>query len=218
MSDRVTIAAEPRTVVRKKVKRLRREGWVPAVIYGQSTSMPIQVASIPLRRALRAAGTTNLIDLNVAGTTHTVLARDIQQHLTRGELIHVDFLEVDLKTKVTAEAQLRLVGQAAPFAEGLGVTTLALRAVEIECLPEALIDEVEVDATLITSPDDVISVGDLAVPEGITVLTDPKTVAARFERVKVEEEEEEEEELFAPAADSVEVIGRAKEEEEEEFE
>ena len=142
------------------------------------------------------------------------MAREIQRHLTRGDLIHIDFLEVDLKVLVTVEAQLRGVGQSAPAEEGLGIATLALRAVEIECLPDALLDEVEVDMTLITTPDDVIYVADLIVPEGVTILTDPETVAARFERV-AEEEEEEEEELFAPAADAVEVIGRDKPEDED---
>ena len=128
-------------------------------------------------------------------------------------LIHVDFLEVDLKATVRADAQLRAIGQALPTAEGLGVATLALRAVELECLPEALMDEVIVDFTLIDSPESVIYVRDLEVPEGVIITTDGDIVVARFEREK--EEEEEEEELFVPAADDVEVIGRAREEEEE---
>jgi large subunit ribosomal protein L25 len=218
MSDRVSIVAEPRELIGKKVKRLRRQGWIPAIIYGQGDSINVQLENVPLRRALRVAGSTNLIDVKLQDATHTVLARDIQQHVTRGDLIHVDFLEVDLKVMVKADAELRIIGQALPATEGLGITTLALRAVEIECLPEALIDYVEVDAGLITSPDDVISVGDLAVPEGVTIFTDPQTVAARFERAGIEEEEEVEEELFAPAADSVEVIKKGKEEEEEDFE
>ncbi len=214
MSHRVSIAAEPRTVVGKKVKQLRRQGWIPAVIYGQRDSMNIQIESSPLRRALFAAGGTNLIDVSVGENTRTVLAREVQRHLTRGDLIHVDFLEVNLLETVTAEARLVAVGQSAPAADGLGVATLALRMVEIECLPEALLDEVEVDLTQIKTPDHVIHVSDLKVPTGVTITTDPETVVARFERVR-EEEEEEEEELYVPSADAVEVIGRAAEEDED---
>jgi large subunit ribosomal protein L25 len=218
MSDRVSIVAEPRSVVGKKVKRLRREGWIPAVIYGKKSALNVKIENVPLRRALRRAGTTNLIDVQIDEGKRTVLAREIQRHLTRGDLIHVDFLEVDLTERVTAEAQLTGVGQSVPASEGKGITTLALRAVEIECLPEDLLDEIEVDFSTIMTPDDVIYVADLTVPEGVSILTDGETVVARFERVYEEEEEEEEEELFAPAADAVEVIKKGKaEEEEEEF-
>jgi large subunit ribosomal protein L25 len=215
MSERVSIVAEPRSVVGKKVKRLRRDGWIPAVIYGQESALNVQIENRLLRRALRKAGTTNLIDVQVKDGTRTVLAREVQKHVTRGNLIHVDFLEVSLTETVTAEAQLRGVGQSLPAGEGLGITTLALRAVEIECLPEALIDEVEVDFSTIKTPDDVIYVADLVVPEGINIITDGETVVARFERAYEEEEEEEEEDFFAPAADDVEVIKRGKAEDEE---
>lgn len=216
MSDRVLISAQPRQLVGKKAKQLRRDGWIPAVIYGQTEPVHIQVENGPLRRALRAAGATNLIDVNVSESTYTVLTREVQQHVTRGDLIHVDFLEVDLKATVKAIAQLKAVGQSAPGAEGLGVATLALRAVEIECLPEALVEEVEVDMSRIKTPDDVLYVADLEVPEGVAIVTDGETVVARFEWSKeVEEEEEVEEDFIIPAADAVEVIGRGKEEEED---
>jgi hypothetical protein len=100
----------------------------------------------------------------------------------------------------------------APAAEGLGVATLALRAVEIESLPDALVSEIEVDLTQIETPDDVIYVRDLVTPEGVEILTDPETTVARFEYEKIVEEDEEEEELFVPAADAVEVVGRDKDE------
>jgi large subunit ribosomal protein L25 len=212
MSDRVSIVAESRTVVGKKVKRLRRDGLIPAIIYGRGAPTHIQIENLALRRLLRTAGATNLIDVAVGDVTHTVLAREVQKHVTRGDLIHVDFLEVDLAVTITAEVRLRPVGQSAPAAEGLGVVTFPLRVVEIECLPEALLDEVEVDLSLIASIDSVIHVGDLVVPEGVTILTDPEVVLARFERAQEETEEEEEEE-YAIAADSVEVIKKGPEEE-----
>lgn len=219
MSERLTIEAEPRSVTGKKVKRLRNDGIIPAVIYGQKEPVNIQLNNRLLRRVLRVAGTSQLIDLDMNGKKRTVLAREIQQHATRGDLIHVDFLEVDMKVTITSEAELVAVGQAAPHADGMGVGTLALRSVEIECLPDDLISEIEVDMTQIETIDDVLYVSDLPVPEGVTILTDPDTVIARFETVQMEEEEEEEEEslLDMPAADAVEVIGKGKEDEEEEF-
>ena len=215
MSDRINIAAEPRTVIGKKVKRLRCKGVVPAVIYGTKETVHIQMENLALRRTLRQAGTTNLVDIELGQKKHTVLVREIQSHVTRGDLIHVDFQEVDLKATITAEAELVTVGQSLPAAEGLGIATLTMRSLEIESLPDALVSTIEVDLTLIKTPGDSISIGDLAVPEGVTILGDPDTTVARFEIVREEEEEEEEEEeLFAPAADGVEVVGKDKDEEE----
>lgn len=213
MSERYTLNVEPRDLDGKKAKQLRRDGLIPAIIYGQQEPVHIQIENHSLRRALRVVGTSNLIDLTIGEDSRTVLAREIQTHVTRGDLIHVDFYEVNMKETITTEADLLPVGTAVPEVEGLGVATLALRSVEIECLPDALVSEIEVEMNLIVNTDDVLYVSDLAAPEGVTILTDPETTVARFEFAREEEEEELEEDLLAPAADAVEVIGREKEEE-----
>ena len=115
MSDRVTIAAEPRKVTGKKVKQLRRQGYVPGVVYGQSESRIVQMEEKQLRRALRTAGTTQLATLDVEGKEYTVLAREIQQHLTRREILHIDFLEVDMTVTIRSEAELVTIGESAAF-------------------------------------------------------------------------------------------------------
>lgn len=215
-TDRLAIDADPRAVVGKKVKQLRREGLVPAVIYGINDPITIQMDNILLRRVLRRAGTTNLINISVEGGIRTVLAREIQQHLTRGDLIHVDFQEVDLKVKITAEASLILVGRSQMMEDALGSDVLSLNSVEIEALPDDLIAEIEVDVSQMKSADEPIYVSDLPVPDGVTILTDPETAVARFEYTRLEEEEEEEElEGLEPTADSVEIIEKGKTEEEE---
>lgn len=218
--ERLTLAAEPRTVVGKKVKRLRRDNIVPAVIYGQQEPMNIQIERGHLRRVLRQAGTSQLVDINVEGNKEllTVLAREIQQHKTRGDVLHVDFFEVDMQSTITTEATLMLVGESPEALLSMGSVVLASQSIEIECLPADLISEVEVDVTGIESPDDVIYVSDLSLPKSITVLTDPETVAARFQYAQLEEEEEEAEELEEVSVDDVEVIEKGKAEDEEEGE
>jgi large subunit ribosomal protein L25 len=212
MNDRIVIEAEPREVIGKQVDQLRRQGWIPGVIYGRQATQIVQMEQKALRRALRTVGTTHLADLSVGGQTRTVLVREIQQHLTRGDIVHVDFLEVDMKVKLRAEAELVGVGQAAPEAEGLGVVTLMLREVEIECLPEDLVAEIEVNLFAIRTPDDVILVKDLVIPKGVEILTEPDLVVARFEYAAAEEEEAIAEE---EGAEEVEVITRGKKEDEE---
>jgi len=223
MAERISVAAEPRTLVGKKAKQLRRNGLIPAVIYGQGNNVHIQIENLSLRRALRAAGTTHLIDVSIdGGDKRTVLAREVQAHPTRGDLIHVDFYEVNMKEKIVVDASLVTVGVAPPVVDGLGSTPLVLYSVQIECLPDNLISEIEVDLTKIETPDDVIYVRDLVVPEDVEILDDPEDVVARFEYLQLEEEEEEEEEesFLESAAEDVEVISKGKkdEEEEEDFE
>jgi len=217
--ERLAIDAEPREITGKKVKQLRRVGLTPAVIYGASEPVSVQLNTRALYRVLRKSGGSNLIDVQISGETRTVLARDIQQHVTRGEVMHVDFLEVDLKTAIAGEAELVPVGVSDAMAEGSGTIAFAMRTIEIEALPEALVSEIEVDISLIKSTDDVITVADLTAPEGVTFLADPEMTVASFsfDRAAIEEEEEEEglEGDFEPSADSVEVIGKGKEEEED---
>lgn len=211
MTDRVTIVAEPRSQLRKQTKRLRREGLVPGVVYGQRDALHVQMAVNELRKALRKVGTTHLADLDVAGDMRTVLVREIQQHPTRGDLIHIDFYEVNMLETLTSEAELVAIGEAGPTKQGLGAPVLVLRSVEIECRPDALISELMVDFSLIRTPDDVIYVKDLVAPPGVEILTDPESVVTSFQYAQIEEEEGDE---YAPAADAVEVIGRGKKEDE----
>jgi large subunit ribosomal protein L25 len=217
MSDRISIAAEPRSAIGKKSKKLRASGWIPAVVYGQQENVNIQVENLALRRVLREAGSTSLIEISFGDEARTVLAKDIQVHPTKRDLIHVDFYEVNMKEKLVVEAALIATGIATPVAEGLGSTTLVLHALEIECLPDNLISEIEVDLSRIQTPEDVITVSDLTVPADVEILAEPDALVVRFDYIIEEEEEEEEEEefLFADGAEEVEVISKGKQEEEE---
>jgi large subunit ribosomal protein L25 len=215
MTDRIVIEAEPREVTGKQVNQLRRNGWIPGVIYGGSDPLSIQMEQKALRRALRTVGTTHLAELKVENRTKTVLVRDIQQHLTRGDILHVDFFEVDMASTIRSEAELIAVGEAPPEADGLGVVTLMLRQVEIECLPDNLISQIEIDMETFKTPDDLIHVRDIVVPDGVTILTDPDTIVARFEYATAEEVEDDVIVEEEGEAEAVEVISKGKKEEEE---
>lgn len=213
MSERIVFEAEPREVSGKQVGALRRTGMIPAVVYGRGSEINVQLEQKALRRALRAVGTTHLADLSLEGKVRPVLVREIQQHPTRGDILHVDFLEVDMTHTIRSVAELVTTGQAVLEAQGLGVVTLMLREVEIEALPDALISELVVDLSKIASADDLIHVSDLVAPKGVEILTDPELVIARFEYAGGAEAEIAEE--YQPSADSVEVISKGKKEEED---
>ncbi len=209
-----TLAVKPRTVTGKKVKRLRRDGIVPGIIYGQQEPIAIQIDNLEARRILRRADSNTLITLDIDGKSRTTLVRDIQQHITRGDLIHIDFYEINMTEEVKTEASLRMVGIAAPQDEGLGNVTLMLQSVEISALPGDLVSEFVVDATLIDDPNKSIYVSDLDIPQNITLLTSPETLVATFSYVSQVEEEEEEELLDEEAVEGEEVAEEVDEEDE----
>jgi large subunit ribosomal protein L25 len=214
MSERSTITAETRTVIGKQVKQLRREGWIPAVIYGQNDPDHIQLDNLTLRRVLREAGTTSLIDIDLNGRSRTVLAREISLHPTRKELYHVDFLEVNLRRSITSEAVLVATGEAPAAADGEGSVMLLIHSVAFEALPDDLISEIPVDISKIATAEDIIYVSDLPVPAGVTILTDLETAVAKFQFDQREVEEEEEVAVDVDA-EGVEVIARGKDDEDD---
>lgn len=211
MSERIVIEAELREITGKGVNQLRRDGWIPGVVYGRQSPVSVQMEQKALRRALRIVGTAHLTDLSIGGKTRTVLVREIQQHATRGDLVHIDFLEVDMKTKLTALVELVATGKAQPESDGLGVVTLMLREVEIECLPDDLVANIDIDLAAIHTPEDVIHVKNLVVPAGVEILSDPELVVARFEYTALESDEGLGD---GESAEDVEVISRGKKEEE----
>jgi large subunit ribosomal protein L25 len=168
-----------------------------------------------LRRVLRVTGQSDLVSVQVGSTKHTVLVREIQKHLTRGDLFHVDFLEVNMNETVTTAVSLIAVNEAG-VDPTMGTAVLSIQEIEIEALPDDLVSEIEVDLSLLQEVHDQILVGQLTPPSGVTILTDPEMLVARVRVVHVEEEEDdgEEEDMFAPAADTVEVIAKGKEDEE----
>lgn len=140
--------------------------------------------------------------------------RDVQKHPVRGDLLHIDFYEVNMRETLTTEVELVMTGIAQPVKDGLGSVTQMLHTMEIECLPDALVSEIAFDAGIIQTPDDSIYVKDLSVPAGVTFLADPDLLVATFEYLQAADAEEGEEPAFAPVADMVEVIKKGKIEEE----
>ncbi len=213
----LVLNVKPRTVIGKRVKALRRQGWVPAVIYGRHLQpIPIQVESGELRRILaQAHGGARLITLQGDGETHLVLIREVQREPIRREILHVDFQAVELTEKIRVEVPVVFVGASPAVERGEGILVHGLTHVEIECLPGDLIEAIPVDLSALDRVDAAIHVRDLQVPPGITVVSDPDALIALVTAPAAEAVEE----AVVPAeAPEVEVIGKGKKVEEEEEE
>jgi len=211
-----SLAATPRTATGKGAARsLRRDGQIPAVIYGHARQpQSLAINTRELERLLsRVSAETTVIELSLDGRTTRTLIREIQRHPFKRSIIHVDFQELVAGEKVTVDVPIVIVGTAAGVREG-GILDQIMRELSVEVDPASIPNHIDVDVTSLTIGHSV-HVSDLVLPEGVTVLDDPDATVAVVSAPKVVEE--------APAAPTEaeavaepEVIGKKKEDEEAE--
>lgn len=193
MADQNILTTEKRTERGSgPAGRLRREGKVPAIVYGLGTeSLSVSVPARDLAHILTAdTGANTLITLKVDGDSVLALARQIQRDPVRGSLEHVDFIRVRRDVAVTAEVPLHLMGEAAGAREG-GVVDQQVFSVTVEAKPEDIPAALELDVSTLEIGDQ-RHVSDLDKPRGVTIMNDPEelVVAVAAPRVTAAEEEE----------------------------
>ncbi|MBC7225955.1 MAG: 50S ribosomal protein L25 [Thermoflexales bacterium] len=213
------LSAQARTLVGKQVRRLRREGWIPAVLYGpDAKSQPLQIPAAEAETVIGQAGTSHLIALSISGEPSAlqVLVRGLQRDPIRRTLLHVDFYRVEMDKPITMAIPIVLVGSSPVVERREGILLQGKQTLEIECLPRDLIEAVEVDLSSLTEVDQQITVGDLVLPSTIRVLDDPEEMVVRVTPLEVAEEVEEE--APAPSEAEPELVRRRKAVEEEEEE
>ncbi len=197
MADTLTLTLEPRTILGKKVKSLRKAGVVPVHLYGQGIeSQALQCDKKTLLRVLTQAGMTTPISVTINGQEGQQLTfvREIQWDPVHGEMFHVDFLHVDVSNEITASVPITMTGDAPAVRLVVGGTVVQLlRELEVRALPLDMPSELTVDLGKIAEPDDVIRVSDISLPANVTSLADLEEVIARLEIARGEAVEEVEE-------------------------
>ena len=177
----MALAAEIRNERGKTgVNKVRARGLCPAVVYGPGTdAMPVSVDPKVFLKLMSAAGENALIDLAVGDAgTKKVIVREIQYDPLKPMPIHVDFYLVSLDRAIEVRVPLELVGTPVPVAQKSGMLTQALHELQVECLPGAIPQSIQVDVSALGLGDS-LHVRDLAIPAGVTVLDAPdQTVAA----------------------------------------
>ncbi len=198
----VTMQAETgRNTGSRPSRRLRRRGMVPATLYGQGAeAVSVAVNARDLRNALATdAGINVLIDLVVGEETHTSLARQLQRHPTRGDILHLDFVKISLTDRVEAAIAVELIGEPAGVREMGGIIETVTNTVSVHTLVTAIPESIQVDISGL-EVGDLIRVDDLPALEGVEYLDDPDLpivvihLPSLAEEEPVDEDEAEEDE------------------------
>ena len=186
------LKAEKREILGKKVKKLRREGLMPANVYGKDMkSTAIQVALIEFQTLYNELGETGIIDVTLDNTAHPSLIKNLQWDYQRHLPLHADFFKVNLKEKIKAMVPVILAGEPVAVKENIGTLLHILNELEVEALPEELPDQIEVDIAHLANVDDQILVSEIKSPEGVTIISDGGQLVAKIAELVAPEPEPE---------------------------
>ena len=190
MAEQKLVASRREDAGKGVARKLRADGRVPAVLYGQGADpQPISVDARELGHLLNG-GANVLVDLVVDGKEHLAMPREVQRDHIKGRYFHVDFLAVSATEKITVNVPIRVVGEAAGVKMG-GVLEHHLWEVAVECLPTDVPEAIEVDVSELEIGDS-LRVSELSAPDGAVITSNPEdsVIAVQQPQARVELEEE----------------------------
>ncbi len=187
--DKNVLKAESRKIVGRKVKNLRKQGLLPANVSGNKVkSLALQLPLSDFEEIYKEVGETGLIDLHVGSETKPVLVHNVQKHALTDEVIHVDFLQVDLKVKVEADVPVEVVGESPAEKQALGTVVQHLNTIKVEALPMDLPEKFEVSIESLAEVDQAIHVKDLKYDKAkVEVKTNEEEIVVKVEPPQKEE-------------------------------
>lgn len=182
-NDSIAIDVEERTVVRKGLNDLRKQGLVPAVIHDHGKQSLHVMASLPaLTKVYSQAGKHHPVEVKVGKVQHLALIKDVDFEPVKNRMRHVVFQAIKQNEAVEAEIPVVFKEDTEIPAEKISLMVLKqLDHVEVKALPKDLPDELVVDPSSLAEAGDTLTVADLIVPAGVTVLTDPSVGIATVE-------------------------------------
>lgn len=208
MPETTLTAHTGREIGSSSTRRLRAEGKIPGVVYGHGTDpIPVAVVGREFQVAMSGeAGLNTLLSLDVDGTEHLTLARDIQHHPVRNTVTHIDFLIVRRDELISAEVPINLVGEAIEVAHGDGIVDQQLFTLHIKAKPTDIPNSVDIDISSLTIGG-ALHVSDIAIPAGVELETDVDATVVggnppRVQAASAGETAEGGEEAAAAASDS----------------
>jgi len=185
------LKAEKRTIFGSKVKQLRRTGVVPANLFGKTIdSLAIQVNAVEFNRVYKDAGETSLIWVSVAGEDkeRPTLVTSVALNPITGDKLHVDFHQVNLKEKVTANVPVEITGESELVNTNEAVLSQSLNEIEIEALPTEIPESIVFDISSLKEIGDHLLVSDAKVSADVEIKTDPEQMVVSLQEPQKEEE------------------------------
>lgn len=174
-------------------KSLRRNGGIPAEYYGHGReNMSLKLDYQGFRKLYRRAGENTVVELHVGDDKKkiNVLVHNIDLHPVTDEIIHVEFIHVNMDEEVHTHIPLEFTGTAPAVKELAGILTTHYNEVEVKCLPKDLVHSIEVDISGLNDFTDAIHFSDLNLPEGMTMLNDPEVTVATCVAPRIEKDPE----------------------------
>lgn len=208
------LKAEKRKIQGKRVKRLRREEKIPAILYGgEGKSQPLTLKRPEFEKVYQEAGESTLIDLDVDGKKEKVLIADVQYD-PLGKLLHADLQRVRAGEKLTATVAIEVEGESPVVKSGEGILLTLLDEVEVECLPRDLPSEIKVNISNLTEVGQGIEVKNLSIDTSKVKILDhePDELVLKIDYPEMEEEEE----VAVPEEEAVAAVEAVEEKPEEE--
>lgn len=187
----INLEVKERTILGKKVKKLRKQGLIPAIIYGHNIKPEaVEVEKKSFEKIFKEVGESTIINLIFKDKKKSIkaLIHDVQYHPLTDEIIHIDFYQIKEKEKVTVDVELKFVGESPAVKEKGGTLVHYLKKIKIEALPKDLIHEITIDISKLTDFHDSIRVKDLKLPPEIRILNDPEEIIVSIAEPKKEEE------------------------------
>ena len=211
---KVELNAKTRDVFGRKVKEGRKNGLIPAVVYGKGINTSgIWVKELDFIRLIRKSGESTMIELDVEGSKHNVIIYETQKDPIKGAYTHIDFFKVRMDEEIETEVEIVWLGESPAVKEQGGILVKNMDEVTVKCLPAHLPSEIEVDISGLKTFDDHITISDLKISEHVKIDIDPETVVALVTPPRSTEELEQLEEKVE--ADVTKVEGVVKEEAQE---
>ena len=197
--DVQTLSLSRRQIIGKKVKTLRRKGIVPVHMYGSGTeALSLQTDALELQQLLPRVGTNVPLSIQVEDDSgeNICFVREVQRHPVTEEILHVDFLRVDVSQAIQAEVPINVTGVSPAVRDLNGTLLLQMQSILVEALPMNVPASFEVDISGLDDFEKAVYVGEVAVGSQVTLITGTDEMIARVSapRIEVEAVDEEEEE------------------------
>lgn len=209
--QKIELKAETRNIIGRKVKVLRRSGFVPAVVYGHDFKpLTIQVLLKDFERVYTEAGQSSMVYLSINGQTHPTIIHDIVRDPVDDRLLHADFYKVRLDEKIHAKIPLVFLGES-PAVKGLGgILVKNIQELEVEGFPQDLPHQIKVDISKLAEFGNQILIKDLTLSDRLQVKAKPEDIVALIQEPISEEELKAQLETPTVTAEDVEVIKKEK--------